>query len=195
MRHENRGWPNDGTSVVANTTCNSIMVITSLIVHFELEFSSVPTMDSPDINSTHSGSHLLSMDTPTFSSESQTGPGGDDLSLSELSISKDSIMNKPFSLLANFNPRTRPVDPTTPTRLNESGLIAEDLQLAGDSNEAEGDFEDERDAELVQRNAQEVRDEKLKSDVFVLKKLNAAFDLFHEALEETGNANQVRGCF
>ena len=152
------------------------------------------SIDSPDVNATHSGSHLLSMDTPTFTSESRTGPGGDDLSLSELSISNpDSIMSKPFSLLANFNPRTRPVDPTTPTRLNESEVITEDQQLASDSKEVEGDLEDERDAEVIQRNAQEARDEKLKSDIFILKKLNAAFDLFHEALEETGDANQVRG--
>src|SRR6266511_467909 len=100
------------------------MVITFLdeigVERYFLQISSIPnsmSMDSPDINATHSGSRLLSMDTPTFPSESRTGPGGDDLSLSELSISTpSSIMDKPFSLLANFNPGKRSVYPTTPTR-------------------------------------------------------------------------------
>ena len=55
-------------------------------------------MDSPDINATYSGSHLLSMSTPPFPLESQTGPGGDDLLLSELSISNPDSIN-----IANFN--------------------------------------------------------------------------------------------
>ena len=55
-------------------------------------------------------------------------------------------------------------------------MITEGQQLAGNSKEVGGDFENERDAELIQRNAQEVRDEKLKSDIFILKKLNAAFE-------------------
>lgn len=55
------------------------------------------TMDSLDINASHSGSRLLSLESPNFqsdSSHSRTGPGGDDLSLSELSLDPDSIMKQ-----------------------------------------------------------------------------------------------------
>lgn len=49
----------------------------------------------------------------------------------------------------------------------------------------------ELDEETIENREQEKRDEKLKSDIFILKKLNAAFELFHDSLEEAGSANEV----
>jgi len=48
-----------------------------------------------------------------------------------------------------------------------------------------------QDPEVARQRARELRDEKLKSDIFILKKLNASFELFHEALQDTGSANEV----
>lgn len=151
------------------------------------------SVNSPDINASHSGSRLLSVDSPTFpsgSSRSHTGPGGDDLSTSELSISDpDSIMNKPFSLLARYNPPQSHNDLATSTSQNESVASPEGrLTEEGDVGPVQ-----EEDAEATRKKTEELRDEKLKSDLFILKKLNAAFELFEEALEETCSANEV--CF
>ena len=155
------------------------------------------SLNSPDISASQSGSRLLSMDSPTFpadSSHSRTGPGGDDLSLSELSISNpDSIMNKPFSLLARFNPPPQsPTDLATPTRENKTGASPEGHHTKGSGEIVDAELQDEgEDTEATRKKTQELRDEKLKSDMFILKKLNAAFELFEEALEETGSANEV----
>lgn len=182
-------------------------------------------MDSLDIDD-HSGSHLLSLEPPDFESEasqSRTGHGGEDLSLSELSLDPDSILNKPFSLLARVNkpnppspppvPVTKPVfsnpsvveDPITPTKPLRLGkplgrvFVPEEQQDEDDEDE-DGDRKSleeenskpvEEDPEVARKQAQELRDEKLKSDLFVLKKLNSSFELFHEALSETGSANDV----
>ena len=170
-------------------------------------------MDSPEIDASHSGSRLLSLDSPAFpsdSSHSRTGPGGDDLSISELSLSDpDSILNKPFSLLARFNPKPPSPPPTTltdynedlatPTRANlksgpapEAEAVAEEKEDEGHGGDVEVEHEDEgEDEAVVKQRAQEKRDEKLKSDIFILKKLNAAFEQFHDSLEETGSANEV----
>src|SRR5258707_580978 len=166
------------------------------------------SFDSPDINASHSGSRLLSLDSPTFpldSSQSRTGPGGDDLSISELSLSDpDSILNKPFSLLAKFNPKPPPTPTTTtnynedlvtPTRANLKIGPAPEIQQVNEDGAHGGDAEvevEDEDEEVVRQRAREKRDEKLKSDIFILKKLNAAFEQFHDSLEETGSANEVR---
>jgi hypothetical protein len=169
------------------------------------------SFDSPDINASHSGSRLLSLDSPAFpsdSSQSRTGPGGDDLSISELSLSDpDSILNKPFSLLAKFNPKPPPPlttttnyneDPVTPTRANSKIGPAPEVQDVREEDEAHGgdaeveDEDEDEDEEVVRQRAREKRDEKLKSDIFILKKLNAAFEQFHDSLEETNSANEVR---
>ncbi|KAF9528457.1 hypothetical protein CPB83DRAFT_854184 [Crepidotus variabilis] len=178
-------------------------------------------MDSPDINASHSGSRLLSTESPNFqsdSSNSRTGPGGDDLSLSELSLGPDSVMSKPFSLLARVNPPQPPtptppvfsppptiqdlVTPTRPQRQRKSeGKVfgPQNEQDAEESEEDEGEEQtvvlDEEvpvpeDPEVARKRTQELREEKLKSDMFVLKKLNASFELYRDALAETGSANE-----
>jgi len=54
------------------------------------------------------------------------------------------------------------------------------------------DQEDQEDpvAQQSQKHSAKVRQEKLQSDIFILKKLNASFELFNEALQDTGSANQ-----
>ncbi|KAF8345855.1 hypothetical protein F5887DRAFT_1061506 [Amanita rubescens] len=137
-------------------------------------------MDASDFSlPSASGSRLLSdspLVLPSHSlSFSNTGPGGDDLSLSELSIADptSSIFSKPFTLLAEPSPPEKPAD--TPGN--------------GSTNAAP-----EQAAEVDGRSRRQVdekqREEKLRSDLFILKKLNSAFSLFHEALDESGSANE-----
>jgi hypothetical protein len=136
------------------------------------------SLDSLDITFPASGSQLLS-ESPMLPSPSHTGPGGDDLSISELSSSDRTLtFQKPFSLLAS---------PPTPARGEEGG---EDLHIAV-SEEGRKDDDSEK-AEQGKRHDAKLRDEKLQSDIFILKKLNASFALFNEALQDAGSANHVR---
>lgn len=136
--------------------------------------------DSSDITFPASGSRLLS-ESPILPSSSDTGPGGDDLSISELSLSdRTVIFQKPFSLLASLQPEL-----STPTHGGEGG----EEQYA--EAEEEGPDNDAEKAEQ-KRQAAKLREEKLQSDIFILKKLNASFAHFNEALQDTGSANQVR---
>lgn len=42
-----------------------------------------------------------------------------------------------------------------------------------------------------QRHSAKAREDKLQSDIFILRKLNASLELFNDALQDTGSANQV----
>lgn len=122
---------------------------------------------SSDIYIPASASRLLS--------ESSLSQSDADLSLSELSISdRTATYQKPFSLLA-----PRPPEEHAHKDNSQGEGIEED-----DDNEA--------DAEKKERTTARAREDKLRSDIFILKKLNASFASFHEALEETGSANEVR---
>jgi len=137
------------------------------------------SIDSSDITFPASGSRLLS-ELPLLpsASSSHTGHGGDDLSISELSLSdRPENYQKPFSLLA------RPA-PESSTQARNS---------ADRGHEEDEGFEGGEDAERSKRHAAKLREDKLQSDIFILKKLNASFALFNEALEDTGSANEV--CF
>jgi hypothetical protein len=82
----------------------------------------------------------------------------------DLSISELSLSDqtlKPFTLLAAPEPEIDPEEPEEPV------------------------------ARQSQRPSTKAREEKLQSDIFILKKLNASFELFNEALQDTGSANQV----
>jgi len=46
-------------------------------------------------------------------------------------------------------------------------------------------------SEQDKRHAARLREEKLQSDIFILKKLNSSFALFNDALQDTRSANQV----
>ncbi|RDX55040.1 hypothetical protein OH76DRAFT_858631 [Lentinus brumalis] len=134
-------------------------------------------MDSFDISDFQmpaSGSRLLSEPIPDISSSSstRTGPGGDDLSISELSLSdrahSKSARRRPFSLLA---PRT-----------DESAVTDDDVE------EGEGGIDEtmtQEDLEKAKRLAVKTREEKLQHDIFMLKKLNSAFEVYKDALRET----------
>lgn len=107
-----------------------------------------------------SGSRLLS----ESSLASRTGHGGDDLSLSELSIEDRALSLPSFHLLSEPN------DPETPTRRPDTGAD---------------------DEEHTTRAAGKSREDKLRTDLAVLRKINAAFASFSEALDATGATNEV----
>ena len=88
-----------------------------------------------------------------------------DLSISELSLSDHTL--KPFTLLAP------PELDTDPEESEESEVPVEPV------------------TQQAQKHADKAREEKLQSDIFILRKLNASFELFNEALQDTGSANQV----
>ena len=137
-------------------------------------------MDHSSLTFLESGSHLLSQSSPQF--YPNTGPGGDDLSLSELSLS-DRPFQPPFSLLAR--PTTH--EPSSPAHEEGDGLSYDfEGDVLGDSHQ------DGTDPEKAKRLAARLREEKLQSDAFILKKLNASFALFNEALSKTESANEVR---
>ncbi|KAG6841906.1 hypothetical protein C0991_005636 [Blastosporella zonata] len=135
------------------------------------------SLDSSDILFPASGSRLLSESSiVSSSSSSHTGLGGDDLSISELSLHSTHFAQKPFSLLAP----------------EHATLIPQDGPEIGDgARDSEGDnISDEEQVEQDKRHAAKLRENKLQSDIFILRKLNASFSMFNEALHDTGSANQ-----
>ncbi|KAI0775653.1 hypothetical protein BD413DRAFT_602857 [Trametes elegans] len=134
-------------------------------------------MDSFDLSNVQmpqSGSRLLSEPTPDISScSSRTGPGGDDLSLSELSLSErveaKAARRRPFSLLA------QPEEP------DESAVADED----GEGEDGLDATMTQEEVEKAKRLAAKTREEKLQHDLFVLKKLNSAFEIYKDALRES----------
>ena len=139
------------------------------------------SFDLSNIDMPASGSRLLSEPTPDISSSSsRTGHGGDDLSLSELSLGERPQPNpshrRPFSLLAQ---------PQSP---DESALADEDAE------EGDGGLDEtmtQEEIEKARKAAAKTREEKLQHDLFVLKKLNAAFEVYKDALRETKSSTDV----
>lgn len=128
-----------------------------------------------DIPLSASDSRLLSL-SPVLASDSSL-PEINDLSLSELSLNHYAGPSGVISLLAQ--------DDSASSTSNGDG----------DCNEASGSPPhglSASDAEKTKRNETKLREEKLQSDLFILKKLNASFAMFHEALDAAGSANQVR---
>ncbi|KAI0789123.1 DASH complex subunit Duo1-domain-containing protein [Abortiporus biennis] len=120
-------------------------------------------------------SHLLS------DTSSRTGHGGDDLSLSELSIvpraEHDGPMRRrPFSLLA------QPAE-------NDSALVDEDEEEGGEGGVVDQTMTQE-DIENARKLAAKSREEKLQHDLYILKKLNSAFDVYKEALRATKSTTE-----
>lgn len=128
--------------------------------------------DSSDITFS-SGSRLLSesplLPSSRSSSHSQTGPGGDDLSLSELSIA------------VRPTPRSSPSAPIRPDNL-----------FRDDSVDGQRDQVELQNDEQARRQAAKLREEKLHRDLFILKKLNASFASFNDALKDTQTGTEVR---
>ena len=141
-------------------------------------------MDDSDFSlPTASGSRLLSdspLILPSHPSFSNTGPCGDDLSLSELSIADrpSSLFSKPFTLLAGPSTSENPTNDGDTSGCGESHALPEQA----------AEVDDRTKRKVLEKQ----REEKIQSDLFILKKLNSAFALFHEALDESGSANEVR---
>lgn len=95
-----------------------------------------------------------------------------DLSLSELSLQDRTVTSsdRPFTLL---KPEPKP----EPQGEDEENDVDVD-----DVNE-----EDEKETRTQARG----REEKLQSDLFILRKLNSSFAMYSEALDNTNSANQV----
>ena len=159
-------------------------------------FASPPlsAMDSPnlsELNFERSGSRLLSESsltaTSSTSSLSRTGPGGDDLSLSELSLSERP--QPPPSRRPKFSLLAQPL-PQKVTPHPEDSAIAEEYA----DGDAEGELEHTMTQEDVERSkklAARTREEKLQHDLFILKKLNSAFEVYKEALKEAKSGTEV----
>ncbi|KAG1752964.1 hypothetical protein EDB19DRAFT_977994 [Suillus lakei] len=147
---------------------------------------STPSPSLPDV----SDSQLLSGSLPSpelFDSPSHTGPGGADLSLSELSLSDKDTENfrfhdRPrFSLLA-------PTATTSQTFSPDQSRISEDDEYEEGNDESS---ENDVDSTVIGRvAAAKVREDKLQSDLYVLKRLNASFALFNDALRSTQTATE-----
>lgn len=130
-----------------------------------------------------SGSRLLSESPqlPSSSSllHSHTGPGGDDLSLSELSI-PDRPTPRPSTSASFHHKKSAEDDP-----FNNDSLLDED----GDEDETGKPEVDEH----TKRQAAKAREEKLQRDLFILKKLNSSFATFNQVLKDTQTGTEV--CF
>ncbi|KAH0827884.1 hypothetical protein J3R83DRAFT_3512 [Lanmaoa asiatica] len=135
-------------------------------------------------------SHLLSQSLPSpdpfdASSHIHTGPGGVDLSLSELSLSEKpySRDGPRFSLLA---------PPPVPLRFStdQSTIIEGEEYEEGDDTNVDG-HDDVENTMMERVVAEKAREEKLQSDLFILKKLNASFAVLNDALQATKGATEV----
>lgn len=165
-------------------------------------------MDSLELPT--SGDSRILSESPQFSigsSSHSTGPGGDDLSLSELCLDNHPPQ-RPAQ--ARNNPKTRPSiaqalgfgAPIVPSQdasasvleeVGEGGLGAEEELEEDDGNDgnAAADVtvrasEDADPTQLVARS----REEKLRSDLFVLRQLNGAFAAYNDALRATQSGTE-----
>lgn len=106
---------------------------------------------------------------------SESEPDHSDLSLSDLSLGQDRPREKrPFSLLA------RP--------LRDESAIADDDEP--EPGEPDTTMTQEY-MENARRQAVRTREEKLQHDLFILKKLNSAFEIYKDALREAKSATDV----
>jgi hypothetical protein len=158
-----------------------------------------------------SGSRLLSQ-SPQFSfssagSSSHTGPGGDDLSLSELYPGNHGPPKVERDRQTRHNPKTRP------SIAEALGFGAPALDRSEDQSTLgtledvgeEGEEEDGAEADVTVRetggevdgtsNAAQLREEKLQNDIFVLRQLNGTFAVYNDALREAQAGTEVnRSC-
>ncbi|KAI6121740.1 hypothetical protein EDD16DRAFT_871305 [Pisolithus croceorrhizus] len=140
--------------------------------------SSLPVVDDDR-------SHLLSESLPSYPPQ-DTGPGGADLSLSELSLADRPLSRDGprFSLLAPQPVYTRDFS-------YEESAIAEDGEFAEDS-EVSTDTQRDADNETIRGPADsaKAREEKLQRDLLILKRLNDSFAVLNDALSTTRSATE-----
>ncbi|KAJ3790769.1 hypothetical protein GGU10DRAFT_414097 [Lentinula aff. detonsa] len=153
----------------------------------------LPMDFSSDLSLESYGSRLLS-ESPMLPSASSSHA---DLSISELSLSDrpSPSSSRPFSLLA------RPASPSTPVQTHPSVSNEDDDQDLdyddGETTQRQVTVDNDEQAsteerEQAKRTKAKLREDKLQSDAFVLRKLNAAFSSFNEALDGVGDANEAR---
>jgi hypothetical protein len=168
-------------------------------------------MDTFDSTILPSGGSRLLSESPQFSlasasSGSHTGPGGADLSLSELYL--DNRLPEGHSQ-ALRNQKTRP---SIAQALGFGAPLDQSDDPGGTlgalEEGAEGDEQGwERDEDSIAaadvtvrvggedadrtRLAAQLRDEKLQSDLFVLRQMNSAFAIYNDALRETQAGTEV----
>ena len=137
--------------------------------------------DTSDITFS-SGSRLLSesplLPSSSSLSHSETGPGGDDLSLSELFLADRPTPRPSTSTLFHPNQSVRGLRPFNDDSLSGGGG---------------GEFEKRENDEQIKRQTAKAREEKLQRDLFILKKLNTSFAAFNEVLKDTQTGTEV--CF
>jgi len=116
-----------------------------------------------------------------------TGPGGADLSLSELSLSdKPFTRDGPrFSLLA-----PQPA-PSHPFSSDQSAIAEVDEYVDGTGATADMEEDVANTAVLGRAVAAKAREEKLQRDLFILKKLNSSFSVLNDALSIAKSATEV----
>lgn len=141
---------------------------------------------SSDFHLSDSGSRLLS-ESLLSGSSSRTGHGGDDLSLSELSLQDRPVQppRRKFSLFAQ---------PLSPQAADESAVVEEEEAEGGGGALDEDVFNETmrpEDIEKAQRVSAKSREEKLQHDLSTLRKINASFDLYKQALKETRSNTDV----
>ncbi len=170
-------------------------------------------MDS--LESPPCGPRLLS-ESPQFAlisvtPSSHTGPGGDDLSLSEL-YPNNRLPQQPAQ--ARNDPKTRPSiaqalgfgPPIVHSQdASTSGVPEEEGEGRRGEEEQEGDDgnDDSAAADVTVRAGEDVdpthlatqsREEKLQNDLFVLRQLNGAFAAYNDALRETQAGTEASRC-
>lgn len=178
-------------------------------------------MDSFDSANLLSGGSRLLSQSPQFSfnsansSSSHTGPGGDDLSLSELDLDPDNrnrLPPKREPQTQTRNPKSR-ARPSIAQALGFGGAPldeqSDDLSLLGALEEDVGEEREEEEEDGAEAEADvtvrvghgedadrtaiaaQSRDEKLQSDLFVLRQLNGAFAVYNDALREAQGGTEV----
>ncbi|KAH8998509.1 hypothetical protein EDB92DRAFT_1941334 [Lactarius akahatsu] len=156
-------------------------------------------MDSLEIPP--SGDSQLLSESPQFSltsvgSSSRTGPGGDDLSLSEL-YPDNPLPQRPAQARRD-NPKTRP---SIAQALGFGAPIGRSQGASASGVPEEEEGEGWRDVTVRAGEdvdpthlAAQSREEKLRSDLFVLRQLNGAFAAYNDALRETQAGTEVSLC-
>jgi hypothetical protein len=172
-------------------------------------------MDSFDSANLLSGGSRLLSQSPQFSfnnnsastsgTHTHTGPGGEDLSLSELELEPQTQTRH------HHNPKSRtrpsiaqalgfgaPLDQSADD-LSVLGALEEEEDVGEEMEEMEGEQDAEAEADVTVRFrgaektviAAQSREEKLQSDLFVLRQLNGAFAVYNDALREAQGGTEV----
>jgi len=172
-------------------------------------------MDSFDSAGLPAGGSRLLSQSPQFSftspnSNSNTGLGGTDLSLSELYPDDYRLPEGDRERQTRHNPKTRPSiaealgfgAPQPPDRSDDQGIL-DALEEGEEEDEEDGVEADETvrgndgedaDADRTRVIAQ-LREEKLQNDLFVLRQLNGAFAVYNDALREAQAGTEVSWSF